>query len=167
MNPLKVKAIQKMLPPQTWKEAQTMTGRIVALSRFVLRLVERILHFFNVLWRNAAFEWTSDCQSAFEQLKELLSTLPLLKQPVAGQPLFVYLAVRDESLSSVLVRKEMQDHYLVSFMSKILHGVEIRYSEVEKAVSVLVMSAWRLWPYFLNHVICPNILSSFLYVRES
>lgn len=49
VNPLKVKPIQEMKPPHTLKEAQTLTGRIIALSRFVSRLAERSLPFFKVL----------------------------------------------------------------------------------------------------------------------
>lgn len=61
INPLKVRAIQEMTPPRTLKEAQTLTERIVTLSRFVSRLAERSLHFFKVLRNSGVFEWTPEC----------------------------------------------------------------------------------------------------------
>lgn len=61
VNHLKVKVIQEMTPPQTLKEARVLTGRIVALSRFVSRLAERNLPFFYVLRKSGSFEWTTEC----------------------------------------------------------------------------------------------------------
>lgn len=121
VNPLKVKAIQEMSPPRTLKEAQTLTGRIVALSRFVSRLEERSFHFVKVLRKGGSFEWTMECQLTFEQLKEFLASMPLLKQPKMGYPVFVYLAMGEESTSALLVREDGKDQCPVYFLSKILH----------------------------------------------
>lgn len=52
------------------------------------------------------FEWAAESQIAFDQLKEFLATLHLLKQPEMGYPLIVYLAVGEESISLVLVRED-------------------------------------------------------------
>lgn len=40
VNQLKVRAIQEISPPRTLKEAQTLMGRIIALTRFVSRLAK-------------------------------------------------------------------------------------------------------------------------------
>lgn len=89
VNPLKVRAIQEMSSPRALKEAQTLIGRIVALSRFESRLAERGLPFFRVLRKSGMFQWTAECQVAFKQLKEFLATLPLLKHPEMGYPVIV------------------------------------------------------------------------------
>lgn len=150
VNLLKVKAIQEMTPPRTLKEAQTLTWRIVALSRFVSRLAKKSLPFFKVLRKGGSFEWGVECQQAFEQMKEFLASLLLLKQPRMRYPLFIYLSVGDESISAVLVREDGKDQCPVYFVSKVLHGAELRYSEVEKVAFALVNAARRLRPYFLN-----------------
>lgn len=151
VNPLKVKAIQEMKPPHTLKEAQTLTGRIIVLSRFVSRLAERRLPFFKVLCKGGAFEWGKECQQAFEQLKEFLASLSLLKQPELGCPMFVYLSIGEASISAVKVREDGKSQCPVYFVSKVLHGAELRYSEVEKVALALVNAARRLRPYFLNY----------------
>jgi hypothetical protein len=48
-NPYKTKAIMTMAEPQTKKDIQRLTGRIVALNRFISKLVERSLPFFKAL----------------------------------------------------------------------------------------------------------------------
>lgn len=144
VNPLKVKVIHEMKPPHTLKEAQTLTERIIALSRFVSRLAERSLPFFKLLCKGGAFEWGKECQQAFEQLKEFLASLSLLKQPELGCPLFVYLSIREASISAVKVREDGKSQCPVYFVSKVLHGAELRYSEVEKVTLALVNAAMRL-----------------------
>jgi hypothetical protein len=53
----KIKAILQMQPPQTRKEVHKITGRIAALNRFIVKLVERSLPFFSVLRGFAKVEW--------------------------------------------------------------------------------------------------------------
>ena len=48
-NPEKVQAIINMASPRTVKEVQKLTGRIVALNRFVSRATEKCLPFFKTL----------------------------------------------------------------------------------------------------------------------
>jgi hypothetical protein len=46
-----------MKPPQIRKDVQELTGKIVALNRFIVKLVERSLAFFMVLRGSTNIEW--------------------------------------------------------------------------------------------------------------
>lgn len=105
-NPDKLKAIMDMAPPQTIKEVQRLTGRMAALNRFLSRSAVRGLPFFKTLKGGPGFEWTQECQGAFEELKRYLAELPALTSPQLGKPLFIYLSVCQEAISAVLVRDE-------------------------------------------------------------
>ena len=48
-NPEKVRAILEMVSPKTVKEVQKLTGRIVALNKFVLKATDKCLPFFKTL----------------------------------------------------------------------------------------------------------------------
>ena len=48
-NPEKVRAIIDMASPKTVKDVQKLTGRIVALNRFVSRATDKCLPFFKTL----------------------------------------------------------------------------------------------------------------------
>ena len=45
----KIQAILNMEPPKNVKEVQSLTGRVVALNRFVLKATYKCLPFFKVL----------------------------------------------------------------------------------------------------------------------
>ena len=68
-NPYKVEAILWMEPPKSRKGAQRLTGRLASLNRFILRSVERILPFFEVLKSADIFQWGPAQQKAFEDVK--------------------------------------------------------------------------------------------------
>ena len=77
-NPDKIRAIMEMAPPRNVKEVQNLNGKIAALNRFMLRAMDKCLPFFRMLKKS--FEWTAECQQAFEELKAYLSS-PLLLSP--------------------------------------------------------------------------------------
>uniref|UniRef100_A0A2N9FQW8 Uncharacterized protein n=1 Tax=Fagus sylvatica TaxID=28930 RepID=A0A2N9FQW8_FAGSY len=71
-NPDKIKAILEMQPPKNIQR-------------------NKCLPFFKTLKK--AFEWTDECQQAFEELKKYLTEPPLLSPSKQGEELYLYLAV--------------------------------------------------------------------------
>ena len=82
VNPEKIRAIMELEPLKTIKEVQSLNGKIAALNRFVLKAMDKCLPFFRTLRKS--FEWTDECQQAFEKLKKYLSSLPLLSLSKLG-----------------------------------------------------------------------------------
>ena len=80
-NPKKIKAILAMEKPKNVKGIQQLDGQIVALSRFISRMGEKALPFYQLLRKAEKLEWTNEAQEAFEDLKRLLSTSPVLVTP--------------------------------------------------------------------------------------
>ena len=63
---------------------------------------DKCAKFFKILRSPNEFKWTDECQKAFEDLKTFLSSPPVLAAPVAGEDLYLYLAVSDNFVSLVL-----------------------------------------------------------------
>ena len=93
-----------MEPPRNVKEVQSLTGRVAALNRFVLKVTAKCLPFFKVLKK--AFEWMDECQKAFQDLKIYLTTTSLLSPSIQGEKLYLYLAVSPHAVSLALIREE-------------------------------------------------------------
>ena len=89
-NPAKIKAIEAMRPPGRIKDVQKLTGSLAALSRFISRLAERALPFFKLLRRSGPFSWTEEAEQALQELKQHLTSLPVLVAPEPGEMLFLY-----------------------------------------------------------------------------
>src|SRR6185312_1096456 len=97
-----------MRPPGRIKDVQKLTGSLAALSRFISRLVERALPFFKLLRRSGPFSWTEEAEQAFQELKQHLTSLPVLVAPEPGETLFLYLAASAEVVSMVLVAERTE-----------------------------------------------------------
>ena len=104
VNPDEIRAIMEMTPPRNVKEVQSLNSRVAALNRFMLRATNKCLPFFCMLKKS--FEWMTECQQAFEDLKAYLSSPPLLSPSKPREELFVYLAVSSAIVGAALVREE-------------------------------------------------------------
>jgi hypothetical protein len=80
-NPEKIQAILTMGKPRDLRGIQQLAGRVAALSRFISKLGEKALPFYQLMRKSDKFEWTDEAQRAFENLKRLLSTSPVLVTP--------------------------------------------------------------------------------------
>ena len=100
-NPDKIQAILEMTLPNNVKEIQSLNGRVAALNRFISRAMDKYLPFFKTLKK--AFEWTNECQKAFEELKAYLASSPLLSPSKPGGELSLYLALSPTSISFAFI----------------------------------------------------------------
>ena len=150
-NPNKIKAIVEMAPSKNMKEVQSLNGKVATLNRFVSRATDKCLPFFRTLKK--FFEWTVECQQAFEELKAYLSSPPLLSPSQLEEKLFLYLDVSPAVVRAALVREEDKVQKPIYYASRAFHGVEKRYPPMEKLTLALVMAAHKLKPYFQVHTI--------------
>ena len=154
-NPNKIQEILNMEPSRNIKEVQSLTGRVVALNKFISKAIDKYLPFFKVLKK--AFEWTDECQKAFQDLETYLITTPLLSLFIPGEELYLYLAVSSHAVSSALIREEGKIQKPVYYTSQALRGMEGQYPMMKKLAFALVTTSRKLRHYFQAHVI--NVLT--------
>ena len=150
-NPDKIQAILSIEPPKNIKEVQSLTRLVAALNRFVSKATDKCLAFFKVLRK--AFEWTDECQKAFQGLKDYLTMAPLLSPSVQEEELYLYLAVSPHAMSSAFIREEGKVQKPVYYTSRALRGAEGRYPLIEKLAFALITASRKLRHYFQVHVI--------------
>jgi hypothetical protein len=81
-NPEKIQAILTMGKPVKLHDIQKLAGCVTALSQFVARLGEKALPFYALIKKlDDKFEWIEEADTAFAQLKKVLSTPPVLVAP--------------------------------------------------------------------------------------
>jgi hypothetical protein len=110
-----------------------LIGRLASLNKFISRLVERNLPFFEVLKSAEVFQWGPTQQKAFEELKRYLIELTTLTPPSSGAPLLLHVADSHAAVSAALVQ-EKQDgqtkkQVSVYFVSEVLSPSKRNYIE--------------------------------------
>nr|CAN71493.1 hypothetical protein VITISV_011662 [Vitis vinifera] len=118
VSPDQVKAVMETPPPRNKKKLQRLTGKFVALGRFIARFTDELRPFFLAIRKAGAHGWTDNCQNAFEKIKHCLMQPPILSSPIPKEKLYMYLAVSEWAISAVLFRcpspKEQKPIYYVS-----------------------------------------------------
>ena len=94
------------------------------------------------------FIWIEEYQKAFDDLKQYLSSPPLMTKPNIDDELLMYLATTPEAVSSVLVREECRVQKSIYYLSRMLCGAETKYPQIEKVVFTIIITIQRLRPYF-------------------
>ncbi|XP_063939916.1 uncharacterized protein LOC135148542 [Daucus carota subsp. sativus] len=150
-NPEKIKAVQEMQPPRTQREVQKLAGSLAALRRFVSKLAERCLPFFELLKgakNQKLVEWNPDCQRALDEIKAYLSKPPILTKALPGEPLYLYLSAGPLAVGAALIREEAGQQKPVYYVSQVLKDAETRYPNLEKFAFALITASRKLRHYF-------------------
>ena len=140
-NPAKIQALIDMPSPRRHKDVQSLTGRVAALNRFMSRATDKCIPFFNILRGGKKFEWTEDCERAFQDLKMNLANPPVLSKPIPGETLLLYMASSEDAISTALVREEGRIQHPMYYVSKRLLGAEARYPLMERLVYCLIVTS--------------------------
>ena len=146
VNPDHIKAINNLRSPQNPKEVQKLTGMAAALNRFISRSTDRCRPFFLLINKWKGFEWTEECVTAFQQLKDYLARPSIMSSPEPDEVLFAYITVAPYAVSLVLIRVNCGVQRLVYYVSKSLHEAEVRYLPLEKAILAIVFGTCKLPP---------------------
>ena len=91
-----------MRKPAQLRDVQKFTGCLASVSRFLSRLGERALPLYQLMKKTNPFEWNK-ADEAFQDLKRMLSTTPVLAAPTDKEPLLLYIAATSRAVSTVLV----------------------------------------------------------------
>jgi hypothetical protein len=95
----------------------------------------------------------------------MLSTAPIRVPPRPAEPLLLYVAATTQVVSAVVVVKRPEEwHALqvqrpVYFISKVLSKTKVRYPQIQKLISAVILARRKLQHYFLSHPI--TVVSSF------
>ena len=78
---------------------------------------------------------------------------PFLEKPNRYEVLYLFLAISDKAISTVLVKEEERVQKHVYYVSKNLHGAELNYSTIDKFTLAMITTSRKLRPYFQGHII--------------
>ncbi|KAL0379340.1 UNVERIFIED_CONTAM: Retrovirus-related Pol polyprotein from transposon [Sesamum radiatum] len=132
MDPKKVQAIEEWQPPSDVHDLRSFLGLANYYRRFVKDYSKIARPMTDLLKKMETWNWTSQCQVSFDDLRRAMVTDPVLALPDMSKPFVVETDASDFALGGVL----MQDDHPVAFESRKLKDVERCYSVHEK----------ELWP---------------------
>jgi hypothetical protein len=114
VDPLKVEAIDQLLPPCKVPQLQSLQGKDNFLRHFITNYVEITKGFMHLLKKGVPFHWDESSQHSFEALKLTLTFSPLLRPPNYNKYFLLYLATTESTIGMVLVQEDdfLEEHVI-------------------------------------------------------
>ncbi|KAK3521363.1 hypothetical protein QTP70_003434 [Hemibagrus guttatus] len=149
-DPQKVQKIQQWLQPTNVNEVRQFVGLASYYRRFVkdFATVAKPLH--NLLRKHARFHWTPECQLAFEKLKELLTTAPILGYPMDSGDLILDTDASNFGIGAVLSQLQQGEERVLAYGSRSLTPTEQNYCTTWRELLAVVEFTARFRQYLLG-----------------
>lgn len=149
-DPEKVKCVRDFPVPRNRKEIQSFLGLVNYYRKFITGTSEIALPINKLLRKDAKFEWSRECQEAFEKLKEAILSPPVLAYPDFSKPFLLTTDASGGAIGAVLSQGENGEDRPIAFASRSLNDAETRYSTIEKEFLAIVWAVTSFRPYLLG-----------------
>lgn len=150
-DPKKTEKVANWPIPKTRKEVQQFLGLASYYRRFVkdFATIAKPLH--RLTEKNFPFEWTTLCQTSFDELKRKLVTAPILVFPDFSRPFILDTDASDFGMGAVLSQEhEDRSEHVIAYASKTLSKAERKYCVTRKELLAVVTSIHHFRPYLLG-----------------
>jgi hypothetical protein len=148
IDPRRVEAIQALSLPRSKKEVQSFLGKVNFLRRFVSNFVELMKHITTMLRKGNEVKWTVEPKESFNQIKKALTEAPVLINPDYSKDFLIFSFASYDTLAVILLQKNVEGlEQPISFFSRALRDVEVKYDMMEKKAYALVkaLKAFRVY----------------------
>lgn len=138
----KVPAVDKFPVPATKKDLSCFLGTVGYYRGFCKNFSTVVAPLTSLLSPKVMFEWSRTCQEAFESIKSMLCSAPVLAALQMEKPFSLYVDANKVGARAVLM--QTNEHGVdcpVSFFSKKFSIHQLNYSNIEKEALALI---WAL-----------------------
>ena len=144
-----IKSILEYPNPATRKEVMRFLGMTSYYRRFC-RNFSNVAHpLINLTSPKRKFEWDETCDNAFNQIKNLLCSKPVLSIPDPSEPFILQVDACDYGVGAVLLQQNVETKSLhpVSYFSNSLKPHQRSLSTVEKELLAIVLALQKFEVY--------------------
>ena len=151
-DPKKVEAVKNWVKPTNYKDVQIFLGTVNYYNRFIKDFSKIAYPLRRIPRDKRLFEWTAECDAAYEQLRQALITAPVMSYP---QETGLYILDTDASafaiggvLSQMQSRNgEPEEERVIAYGSRSLQGREQRYCTRRRELLAIVEYVKRFRAY--------------------
>ena len=145
VDPAKVKAVIQWECPKSVTEVRSFVGLAGYCKRFIKGFSKIVAPLTHLTRKEQPFAWTDRCEESFRELKQRLTSAPVLVIPDVSKPFEVYYDASHQGLGCVL----MQERKVVAYASRHLkvHKKNYRTHDLELAAVVFALKIWRHYLY--------------------
>ena len=151
-NSRNLDAVKNFLPPTNLKQLQQFLGLTSYYQRFMPGYAEVAYPLHALTRKGAPFEWSADCEAAFETLRVKLLTSPVLAYPDFNKDFTLETNASKHGLGAILSQyKEDQQLHPIAYASRSVSVTEANYGITDLETLAVVWAVKHFRYYLYGH----------------
>ena len=147
----KIAVIKESPPPSSKTEIRSFLGLAGYYRRFIKNFAQTSSVLHAATSEKRTFTWTSEMMASFEELKQKLTSPPVLSFPDFDQPFIVETDASNLSLGGVLAQKKEDGKiHPIQFASRTMTDAEKKYSTCEREALAVIFALKKFRVYLLS-----------------
>jgi len=152
-DPTKTVAISAWPRPANVSEVRTFCGLASYYRTFVPHFAHVAKPLHDLMKKNVSFEWSSNCEASFQELKKRLTTPPVLVAPRDEGEYVLDTDASDFALGAVLHQRQDGQLKVIGFASRSLTAPERRYCITRRELLGVVYGLHKFRQHLLGRCI--------------
>ncbi|XP_070675770.1 uncharacterized protein [Malus domestica] len=146
----KIEVIAKLPPPTSVKNVRSFLGHVGFYRRFIKDFSKISRPLCNLLAKDACFDFNADCHDAFNKLKDLLTSAPIITAPDWTLPFELMCDASDYVVGAVLGQRCDKLPYVIYYASRTLNDAHLNYATTEKELLAVVFTFEKFRSYLIE-----------------
>ncbi|GFW77956.1 retrovirus-related Pol polyprotein from transposon 17.6 [Trichonephila clavipes] len=146
-DPDKISAVKDWNCPTDLHQLRSFLGLCTYYRKFVKNFSTIVRPLHKLTEAKDKFIWTVDCNSAFNKLKDALTSAPILAYPEIGKQFILDTDASHESIGAVLFQEIDGQERVIAYFSKCLSKPEKNYCVTRKELLAIVKAVEHFHPY--------------------
>jgi len=147
VDPEKAKAVKEWPVPADKTQVKSFLGLCTYYRRFVAGFATIAKPLTRLTEDANAFDWTEECQAAFQELKRRLTTAPILCYPRSDGAFILDTDASNVAIGGVLSQTQDGQERVIGYFSKVLSKPERNYCVTRRELLAAVKSIEHFYKY--------------------
>jgi hypothetical protein len=146
----KVDLIAHLPPPSNVRQVRSFLGHAGFYRRFIQDFGKLARPLTRLLVKDTPFEFSESCMEAFQKLRSMLVTAPVMQSPDYSLPFEVMCDASDYAMGAVLGQRVNKTPHVIYYASRTLSDAQRNYTTTEKELLAVVFALDKFRSYLLR-----------------
>ncbi|CAN6570924.1 unnamed protein product [Malus baccata var. baccata] len=146
----KIDLVRYLPSPTSVREVRSFLGHAGFYRRFIKDFSKITQPLCRLLQKEVPFEFNEACEEAFNHLKDLLTTAPIITPPDWSIPFELMCDASDYALGAVLGQRKNKPPHVIYYASRTLNDAQLNYSTTEKELLAVVFALDKFRSYLIG-----------------
>ncbi|KAI3755784.1 hypothetical protein L1987_55590 [Smallanthus sonchifolius] len=146
----KIDVIKSLPYPNCVREVRSFLGHAGFYRRFIKDFSKITRPMCELLQKDVEFEFSEACKQAFDTLKDLLVTAPIIQPPDWNLPFEIMCDASNHAVGAVLGQRKDRVPHVIYYASRTLDHAQSNYSTTEKELLAIVFALEKFRQYLLG-----------------